>query len=105
MTTLSEIHAEIERLSEDRAELWHKLSHEYDPEVREEIRRLDAELNRLWTTTGPFVRSSGSAIAQRSSPAPASRSAWSARPEALAEACRSLERGSTGRPSVPDCCP
>jgi hypothetical protein len=48
MTTLSEIHAEIERLSEDRAELWHKLSHEYDPEVREEIRRLDAELDRLW---------------------------------------------------------
>jgi hypothetical protein len=48
MTTLSDIHAEIERLSEDRAELWHKLSEEYDPEVKEEIRRLDAELDGLW---------------------------------------------------------
>ncbi len=48
MTTLSGIHAEIERLSEDRAELWHRLSAEYDPQIREEIRRLDAELDRLW---------------------------------------------------------
>jgi hypothetical protein len=48
MTTLSGIHAEIERLSEERAELWHRLSAEYDPEVREEIRRRDAELDRLW---------------------------------------------------------
>ncbi|MDX6485867.1 MAG: hypothetical protein QOF43_1020 [Gaiellaceae bacterium] len=48
MKTLSEIHAEIERLSEDRGELWHRLSAEYDPEIREEIRRLDAELDHLW---------------------------------------------------------
>jgi hypothetical protein len=48
MTSLSEIHQEIESLSEDRAELWHKLSEEYNPEVKEEIRRLDAELDRLW---------------------------------------------------------
>jgi hypothetical protein len=47
-TTLSEIHAEIERLSEERSELWHRLSAEYDPELKEEIRRLDAELNRQW---------------------------------------------------------
>ena len=47
-TNLSEIHAEIERLSEERAELWHRLSAEYDPEIKEEIRRLDAELDRLW---------------------------------------------------------
>ena len=47
-TTLSEIHAEIERLSEERSELWHRLSAEYDPELKEDIRRLDAELNRLW---------------------------------------------------------
>jgi hypothetical protein len=46
--TLSEIHAEIERLSEERSELWHRLSAEYDPELKEDIRRLDAELNRLW---------------------------------------------------------
>ena len=48
MTTLSEIHAEIERLSEDRAELWHRLSEEFDPQVKDEIHRLDAELDRLW---------------------------------------------------------
>jgi len=48
MRTLSEIHQEIERLSEDRAELWHRLSDEYDPQVRAEIRALDTELDRLW---------------------------------------------------------
>ena len=48
MTTLAEIHAEIERLSEDRAELWHRLSAEFDPEVRDEIKALDAQLDRLW---------------------------------------------------------
>jgi len=48
MRTLSEIHVEIERLSEDRAELWHRLSDEYDPKIREEIRALDQELDRLW---------------------------------------------------------
>ena len=48
MTTLESIHAEIERLSEDRSELWHRLSAEYDPQVKEEIHRLDAELDALW---------------------------------------------------------
>jgi hypothetical protein len=48
MQTLSGIHAEIERLSEERAELWHRLSAEYDPQVKDEIHRLDAELDRLW---------------------------------------------------------
>ena len=47
-TNLSEIHAEIERLSEERAELWHRLAAEFDPEIKEEIRRLDAELDHLW---------------------------------------------------------
>jgi hypothetical protein len=47
-TNLSEIHAEIERLSEERAELWQRLAAEYDPEIKEEIRRLDAELDHLW---------------------------------------------------------
>jgi len=45
---LAEIHAEIERLSEERSELWHRLSAEYDPETKDSIHRLDAELNRLW---------------------------------------------------------
>ena len=48
MRTLREIHEEIERLSEDRAELWHRLSAEYDPAIREEIRALDAQLDGLW---------------------------------------------------------
>ena len=46
--TLASIHAEIERLSEERAELWHRLSAEYDPQIKDDIRRLDAELNSLW---------------------------------------------------------
>ena len=48
MTTLSEIHAEIERLSEERGELWHRLSAEYDPQVKDEIKALDVKLDRLW---------------------------------------------------------
>ena len=48
MRTLNEIHQEIERLSEQRTELWHRLSDQYDPDVRSEIRALDARLDRLW---------------------------------------------------------
>jgi hypothetical protein len=48
MNTLSDIHTEIERLSEERGELWHRLSAEHDPEIREEIRRIDAKLDALW---------------------------------------------------------
>lgn len=50
MTTISlaSIHAEIERLSEERAELWHRLSAEFDPETKEAIHRLDTELDHLW---------------------------------------------------------
>jgi len=47
-STLAEIHAEIERLSEERAELWHRLSAEFDPQIKDEIHRLDAQLDRLW---------------------------------------------------------
>jgi ABC-type phosphate transport system auxiliary subunit len=48
MRTLAEIHAEIERLSEERAELWHRLSAEFDPQIKDEIHRLDAHLDTLW---------------------------------------------------------
>lgn len=48
MRTVREIHEEIERLSDERVELWHALSSEYDPKLREEIRRIDAELDGLW---------------------------------------------------------
>jgi len=48
MRTVREIHEEIERLSDERVELWHALSTEYDPKVREEIRRIDTALDGLW---------------------------------------------------------
>jgi hypothetical protein len=48
MRTVREIHEEIERLSDERVELWHALSNEYDPKIREEIRRIDTELDALW---------------------------------------------------------
>lgn len=48
MRTIREIHVEIEILSEQRVELWHQLSTEYDPQVLEEIRRIDAALDGLW---------------------------------------------------------
>ena len=48
MRTLKTIHAEIESLSEERTELWHRLSDEHDPEVRAEIHAIDAKLNVLW---------------------------------------------------------
>jgi hypothetical protein len=48
MRTLEGIHQEIEVLSEERTELWHRLSAEYDPTVREDIRALDQKLDTLW---------------------------------------------------------
>jgi len=48
MRTFSEIHQEIERLSEERRQLWHQLSAEYDAGIVADIHRLDAELDRLW---------------------------------------------------------
>src|SRR3954452_3445066 len=48
MRTLKEIHTEIEALSEERTELWHRLSAQHDPEVRAEIHAIDAKLDLLW---------------------------------------------------------
>lgn len=48
MRTLKAIHAEIENLSEERTELWHRLSDEHDPEVKAEIHAIDAKLDVLW---------------------------------------------------------
>ena len=48
MRTSEEIHEEIERLSEERTELWHRLSAERSSEVKAEIKALDAKLDRLW---------------------------------------------------------
>ena len=48
MRTIKEIHTEIEELSEERTELWHRLSDQHDPEVRAEIHAIDAKLDTLW---------------------------------------------------------
>jgi hypothetical protein len=48
MNSLSEIRAEIERLSERRAELWHLLSEAHDEDVAAELHALDEQLERLW---------------------------------------------------------
>jgi hypothetical protein len=48
MRTLSDIHAEIDVLSERRRDLWQTLSRSFDAEAREELRRLEAKLDALW---------------------------------------------------------
>jgi hypothetical protein len=46
--TPNEIHDEIERISEERQELWHRLAEGFDHDVQEEIKALDARLEDLW---------------------------------------------------------
>ena len=46
--TPDQIHDEIERISEERQELWQVLSDGLDPAVREEIKALDTRLQELW---------------------------------------------------------
>jgi DNA-binding transcriptional regulator GbsR (MarR family) len=46
--TPNEIHDEIERISEERQELWHQLSEGLDPAIQEEIKELDARLDDMW---------------------------------------------------------
>ncbi len=48
MRTIAEIHAEIEGLSEQRTELWNLLSRGHNEPVREEIKQIDEQLQRLW---------------------------------------------------------
>ena len=48
MTKLDEIRAEIYRVSDRRAELWHVLSEGHKPEISAEVRELDQRLERLW---------------------------------------------------------
>jgi hypothetical protein len=48
--TPDQIHDEIERISEERQELWQQLSDGLDPAVREEIKALDTHLEGLWQT-------------------------------------------------------
>ncbi len=46
--TPNQIHTEIERLSEERQELWHQLSEGLDMSVQSQIKELDEQLNALW---------------------------------------------------------
>ncbi|HXG77037.1 MAG TPA: hypothetical protein VNJ53_10740 [Gaiellaceae bacterium] len=46
--TVTQIHDEIERLSEKRQDLWQRLSEGLDPGVQSEIKALDARLEDLW---------------------------------------------------------
>jgi hypothetical protein len=48
MHTITSIHEEIDRLSEQRGHLRNALSDGRDPLVIEELKRLDAELASLW---------------------------------------------------------
>lgn len=46
--TPDQIHVEIERLSEERQDLWHLLSQGLDHTVKDEIKELDDRLQELW---------------------------------------------------------
>jgi hypothetical protein len=46
--TLTQIQDEIERTSERRTELWNELSHGFDPEAADELKRLSGRLDALW---------------------------------------------------------
>ena len=81
MRTFEDIHDEIERLSEERTELWHRLS---AGTIRTSGRRSTHSTRGSTACGTSSVRSvpdCASAIARRSSPAPASKSGSSARPE------------------------
>ena len=44
----SQIHKDIEALSERRTELWHELSRGHDPAVSAELKGLSERLDDLW---------------------------------------------------------
>ena len=46
--TLTEIHQEIEEISERRTELWHVLSEGYDQAAAAELKSLSDNLDHLW---------------------------------------------------------
>ena len=48
--TPNQIHLEIERLSEERQQLWQLLSNGLDSTVKDEIKELDVRLQDLWQT-------------------------------------------------------
>jgi hypothetical protein len=48
MTTIGEIHAEIDVLTQRRTELWHVLSEGRDPAAAAEVKELEERLRKLW---------------------------------------------------------
>jgi hypothetical protein len=46
--TLTQIHKEIEEISEKRAELWHTLSEGHNPTAAGELKSLSERLDHLW---------------------------------------------------------
>jgi hypothetical protein len=46
--SIDEIHTEIDRLSERRAELWRTLGQGYDEGASAELKQVDARLEELW---------------------------------------------------------
>ena len=46
--TLTQIHKEIEEISEHRTELWHVLSQGHNPDAASELKSLSEKLDRLW---------------------------------------------------------
>jgi hypothetical protein len=48
IVTPDQIHTEIERLSEERQELWQQLSEGLDTSVQSQIKELDDRLQTLW---------------------------------------------------------
>ena len=48
--TIAEIHTEIETLSEQRQELWHRLADGLDLTAQSEVKDIDARLTDLWQT-------------------------------------------------------
>jgi hypothetical protein len=47
-TTLNDIRTEIERLTEQRAELFHRLSEAHEPALAAEHKALDERIAQLW---------------------------------------------------------
>lgn len=46
--TIEQIHAEIERTSELRADLWRRLAEQHDTFAAAQLKELDARLDELW---------------------------------------------------------
>jgi hypothetical protein len=47
-TTIAEIHAQIDALTERRTELWHLLSVGREPALVDELKQLEERLEQLW---------------------------------------------------------